>query len=207
MNSHEAGKILTRSGHVYAVSPDPSDAELFRRLFDAHFDDLWRFARRRCHTAADADDVAAQVFAVAWRRRDDIPDAGARLWLFGVARRVVANQRRSIGRRHRLQLRLIDNHHDDHGDERAPTNEGLRAALASLSDDDREVVIMRCWDGLAVRDIAALLDDTPNAVSVRLHKARRKLMDRIDRTDSVVDGHVSADQKPPTEDSHGHPRT
>lgn len=44
------------------MSPDPADAALFRRLFDAHLDDLWRFARRRCASAADADDIAAQVF-------------------------------------------------------------------------------------------------------------------------------------------------
>jgi len=167
----EPGKIHPRAGHEYVVSPDPSDTELFRRLFDAHFDDLWRFARRRCHAAADADDVAAQVFAVAWRRRDDLPVAGVRLWLFGVARRVLANQRRSNERQQRLALRLINSHRDDHGDETAPTNEGLRAAMASLSDDDREVVIMRWWDELAVGDIAGLLDCNPNAVSVRLHKA------------------------------------
>jgi RNA polymerase sigma-70 factor (ECF subfamily) len=75
--------------------------------------------------------------------------------------------------------------------------------LASLNDDDREVVIMRCWDGLAVTDIAAVLDCTPNAVSVRLHKARRRLIDRLDGTDSVIGGHVSVDPQPRTEDRHG----
>lgn len=186
------------------MSPDPAIAELFRRLFDAHFDDLWRFARRRCASGADADDIAAQVFAVAWRRRDELPDPGVRLWLFGVARHVLANHRRSNQRQRRLQLRLIDNHRDDLHNLPDVRLEELRVALATLSDDDRDVVLMRCWDGLAVADIAALLDRTPNAVSVRLHKARRRLIAQLDQTDSVLDGHVSVDPQPRVEDRHGH---
>lgn len=198
----------------------PSDDELFRRLFEAHFDDLWRFARRRCASAADADDVAAQVFAVAWRRRHELPDDGIRLWLFGVARHVLANQRRGDERRRRLQLRLLGDHRDDHHasldshDLVAGQGAELRAALASLGDDDRDVVIMRCWDGLAVTEIATILGCTPNAVSVRLHKARRKLTDRLgrpgrqgrpegDRTDPALDGHVPVDPQPREEDRHG----
>ncbi|MEJ7561450.1 MAG: sigma-70 family RNA polymerase sigma factor [Ilumatobacteraceae bacterium] len=186
------------------MSPDPADDELFRRLFVAHFDDLWRFARRRCPSAADADDITAQVFAVAWRRRDELPGTGVRLWLFGVARHVLANHRRSNERQRRLQLRLIDNHRDDHHEAPDLPREELRAALAWLSDDDRDVVLMRCWDGLGITDIAVLLDCTPNAVSVRLHKARRKLIDRLDQTDSVTNGHVSVDPQPRKKDRHGH---
>jgi RNA polymerase sigma-70 factor (ECF subfamily) len=188
------------------VTPDPSDDELFRRLFDAHFDDLWRFARRRSPSAADADDITAQVFAVAWRRRDDLPGTGVRLWLFGVARHVLASHRRSNERQRQLQLCLIDNHPDDQHDHEAPglPRDELRAALASLGDTDRDVVIMRCWDGLAITDIAVLLHCTPNAVSVRLHKARRKLIDRLHEKDSVTDGHVSVDPEPRTKDRHGH---
>ncbi len=186
------------------MSPDPSDDELFRRLFDAHFDDLWRFARRRSHSSAEADDITAEVFAVAWRRRNELPDPGVRLWLFGVARHVLANHRRSNERQRRLQLRLIDSHRDDRPEIMDSPAERLRAALASLSDDDRDVVLMRCWDGLAVTDIAAVLGCTPNAVSVRLHKARRRLIDQLLQTDSVTSGHVSVDPQPRTEDRHGY---
>jgi RNA polymerase sigma-70 factor (ECF subfamily) len=188
------------------VSPDPSGDELFRRLFDAHFDDLWRFARRRCPSAADADDIIAQVFAVAWRRRDELPGTGVRLWLFGVARHVLANHRRSDQRRGQLQLRLIDHHRAGHDNQEARglLREELGAALTSLNDDDRDVVLMRCWDGLAINDIAVLLDCTPNAVSVRLHKARRKLIDRLHQTDSVTNGHVWVDPQSRTKDRHDH---
>lgn len=99
---------------------------------------------------------------------------------------------------------MVENHRDDQPGGPDLRLEEVRAALASLSDDDRDVVVMRCWDGLAVTDIAALLDCTPNAVSVRLHKARRKLLDRLDRTDPVVDGQVPVDPQPRTTDRHGH---
>jgi hypothetical protein len=58
--------------------------ESFQQLFADHFPDVWRFARRRTPSSEDADDVAAETFAVAWRRRHDLPEDEARPWLFGV---------------------------------------------------------------------------------------------------------------------------
>ncbi|MGH9269911.1 MAG: RNA polymerase sigma factor [Ilumatobacteraceae bacterium] len=185
-----------------------SDAELLRALFEAHFADLWRFARRRSSSASDADDITAQVFAVAWRRRNEVPPSSqVRLWLFGVARNVLSNHRRAVERQRRLQLRLVENFRGDpHADEPDSSDSGLQDALASLSEMDREVVMMRCWDGLAVSEIAVLLECTPNAVSVRLHKARRRLADLLaDRTDPSGGGHVPVDSKPPrTGGCHDH---
>ncbi|MEJ7583322.1 MAG: RNA polymerase sigma factor [Acidimicrobiales bacterium] len=171
-----------------AVPPAPE--RMFRALFDEHFVDLWHFARRRCRTADEADDVAAEVFAVAWRRRDDRPSGDdARLWLFGVARRVLANQRRSTGRRDRLQCRVdlaasnLD--HDPDPADVVADQDGHRllTALGALTDDDRDLLLMRAWDGLAVIDMAVLLEVTPNAVSVRLSKARARLAAALDRKD------------------------
>lgn len=65
----------------------------FRALFDEHLTGLWRFARRRCGTATEADVVVAETFLVAWRRREDVPDGdAARLWLFGCPRRIQVKQ-------------------------------------------------------------------------------------------------------------------
>ncbi len=155
--------------------------EEFRDLFDCHLDPVWRFARRRCGSAADADDIAAETFAVAWRRRDDLPptdDVG--LWLFGVARRVLANQRRSVERQERLHLRLAsvaatERSAGDPAVAGADLDHPLADALARLDPDDRELLLLRAWDGLRVQDIAVLLECTPNAASIRLHKARRHL--------------------------------
>jgi RNA polymerase sigma factor (sigma-70 family) len=182
----------------------PADDKRFRALFDANFSDLWRFARRRCGTADDADDVTAEVFAIAWRRRDDLPDGDElRLWLFGVARRVFANQRRTDARRDRLRRRLAaiqDRHHDVEPD---LPNAEIRAALRELSDDDRAVVMMRCWDGLTVGEIAALLDCSPNAVSIRLHRARRQIAARLASNGLTIAGQVTTAPEPRKGHPHG----
>lgn len=57
----------------------------------------------------------------------------------------------------------------------------LRAALATLKPADRDVLVMASWDGLPVKDIAVLLGVTPNAVSLRLHKARRRLAEALEK--------------------------
>jgi RNA polymerase sigma-70 factor (ECF subfamily) len=152
----------------------------FSAAYRAHGTDVWRFARRRCRSAESADDVAAEVFATAWRRRDDLPASSAevRLWLLGTARRVLANQRRSAQRRIGLASRLTVVRPDP-----GPADPGevvgdpdpLWAALASLPDDQRDLLVMRAWDELAVTDIAVLLGCTPNAASIRLTRARAAL--------------------------------
>jgi DNA-directed RNA polymerase specialized sigma24 family protein len=67
------------------------DGDRFNDFYSAQFADVWRFARHRTATGDDADDVVAETFVVAWRRRADIPADGAGLWLFGVARNVLAD--------------------------------------------------------------------------------------------------------------------
>src|SRR3954453_21065692 len=87
---------------------DPPDAEQrFRALYDGNFTAVLGYALRRVDQPADAADVVAETFLVAWRRHPEIPDGGeARLWLYGVARRVLSNQVRGGVRRERLGVRL-----------------------------------------------------------------------------------------------------
>src|SRR5260370_710529 len=78
----------------------------FRGVYSTVFPEIAGYVRRRCG-GAEADDVLAQVFAVAWRRLDDVPPPPQdRLWFFGVARKALADAERSARRRHRLGLRL-----------------------------------------------------------------------------------------------------
>ncbi len=153
----------------------------FRALVDCHLDPVWRFARRRCDSAEDADDIVAETFAVAWRRRADLPPGEeVGLWLFGVARRVLANQRRTLERRERLHVRLAavapsDPPAADPADADLGDRPRLADALDRLDPDDRDLLVLRAWDGLAVQDIAVLLGCTPNAASIRLHRARGRL--------------------------------
>lgn len=164
------------SENAEETSPDELAAE---SLFRATADDIWRFVRRRVASAQDADDLCAEVFAVAWRRRAHrLPADEQRLWLFGVARRVVLAHSRAATRRASVLSRLAPSatHHPgiDVGE-----REALADALAGLPERDREVLLLRAWDGLPVTDIATLLGVTPNAVSVRLSKTRRRLEDAL----------------------------
>jgi RNA polymerase sigma-70 factor (ECF subfamily) len=179
------------------------DEVAFRAVFDEAFDDIWRFARRRCSSTEDADDVTAETFAVAWRRRDDLPiDGSARLWLFGAARNVLANHHRGAGRRGRLHDRLaaqpaieVRDPAESHTDDARRT----WSALASLPDDDRELLLLRGWDELGVHEIAHLLGCTPNAASLRLRRARTRLQEALDHeTDpggSRTDGDRASDHR------------
>jgi RNA polymerase sigma-70 factor (ECF subfamily) len=179
------------------------DDDTFDALFNDHFAPLWRFVRRRCATGQDADDITAQVFAIAWRRRGDLhADGEVRLWLFGVARRVLANHRRAGARRDRLTRRL-HNTPDNHVDATDTTSVGdiVRSALDGLTELDRTVVVLRMWDGLSVAEIATLLDRSPNSVSIRLHRARRQLADELGAHGLIPRGSRTAEAEP-QEDVH-----
>jgi RNA polymerase sigma-70 factor, ECF subfamily len=174
---------------------EQEEVEQFSALFAAHFDDLWRFARRRCASGDAADDVVAQVFAVAWRRRADLPTSAERLWLFGVARHVLANDRRSSARQQRLHSKLTGVRAEAMSDAADVTasDAPIVPSLDVLSADERDAVQLRYWDDLSVGEIAELLGCSTNAVSLRLHRARRKLLGATvagDPKDPTLDGHV-----------------
>ncbi len=156
----------------------------FDLLIQEQFDGVWRFARRRCATAADADDVTAETFSIVWRKRHEVPpDHEVRPWLFGIVRRVVANHRRAEARRGRLHERIAERE-SRRQPEMPPTDEGDRtvwAALARLPERDRDLLLMKAWDGLGIADIAMILGCSRNAASVRMHRARRRLETALDQ--------------------------
>src|SRR5215211_4883851 len=81
------------------------DAAEFDALFGRHYPELRRYVVRRIEDHDGAEDVLAETFATAWRRRDQLPDP-ALPWLFGITHRVIANRRRAAKRRLRLLRRL-----------------------------------------------------------------------------------------------------
>jgi RNA polymerase sigma factor (sigma-70 family) len=110
----------------------------------------------------DAADVVADTMLVAWRRLDDVPAGGdARPWLFGVARRALANSRRGVRRRDRLGERLRTELGQQVAAEHAAaveTDLAVREVLARLDVDDREVLLLTTWEGLQPSEIAVALD-------------------------------------------------
>ena len=161
------------------------DRARFETLAAEVFEPVQRYVRRRID-ADSADDVVADVLATLWRRLDDVPDA-ALPWAYGVARRCLANARRSEARRLRL-VRRLEAEPAAGGDE-AGLDVELHEALMSLRDADREILRLWAWEGLESPDIAIALELTPNAASIRLHRAKRALADQMRRKQGPASGH------------------
>jgi RNA polymerase sigma factor (sigma-70 family) len=182
----------------------PVGREQFELLYGAHVRSLLGYALRRVDQPEDAADVVAETMLVAWRRQADVPaGAEARLWLFGVARRVLANHRRGFVRRRqlgdRLRAELRNLSVSDHG---ATVEASLmvRAALDKMSQVEREVLELTAWEGLEPREIAVVLSISPGTVRSRLHRARRRFGHILEmagaRTGerSTPSGHVDDDE-------------
>ena len=132
-------------------APRASREARFRAVYEATYDDLLRFAQRRVHPS-HAEDVTAEVFLVAWRRLDDMPEGtgDARPWLFGVARATMLNHQRGDRRRDALAARLADaTPRDGSSDDLAVSRLDLAAAWPRLSDAEQEVISLAVWEGSA----------------------------------------------------------
>jgi RNA polymerase sigma factor (sigma-70 family) len=172
------------SRNVVTIS---TEAELrFNDPFQRHHADVFRYCIRRVDRA-DAEDTVAEVFAVAWRRLDQVPDNDmAKAWLLAVAHRVVGNQYRGKARRGRLSARLSglapeSREAADVTIIRREEEDALLRALDSLRMGDRELLRLVSWDGLSHREIAETLGINEDAVSKRLSRAQARLRDRYDQ--------------------------
>ncbi|WP_309649620.1 sigma-70 family RNA polymerase sigma factor [Nocardioides sp.] len=161
----------------------------FEALAPQLVEPLRRFLARRTDSAT-ADDVLAETLLVCWRRLDEVPEA-ALPWAYGVARLCLANAQRGARRQERLAARVavvdpptrsVPGPDADRGDPR------LDEALAGLTETEAELVRLWAWEQLTPGEIAAVLDLTPNAVSIRLHRARAKLRDSLRKIDGAA-GH------------------
>lgn len=148
----------------------------FEAVYMAHHGPILGYVLRRTDNPDDAADVIGEVFLTAWRRLDDMPgDDQARLWLYGVARRVLANHHRGERRRSALTERLRA---DLTVAYRPPEFTGelaqLAAALRRLPDPERELLALSAWEGLDNGQIAVVLGCSRNAVRIRLFRARKR---------------------------------
>jgi RNA polymerase sigma-70 factor (ECF subfamily) len=148
------------------------DREWLEAMWKDHAGKVYAYAARRVGRDA-ADDVVADTFVVAWRNRVSRPSHELP-WLYGVARRVIADRRRSGERLAHLVDRLAEN---------APANDfhdadrrlAAAAALESLSEEDRELLLLAAWEGLGAADAARVLGVTAPSYRMRLSRARRRL--------------------------------
>jgi RNA polymerase sigma-70 factor, ECF subfamily len=154
---------------------EPTRHDRFEELFRVNYAAVRGYALRRAPRDV-AQDVVAETFLVAWRRLEDVPD-DALPWLFGVARRVLANERRSADRRTALEQRVATSTVTGAADaaDRLGDAELMRAALAELSEDHREALMLVAWHGLTGARAARAAGCSPATFAVRLHRARAKL--------------------------------
>lgn len=163
-------------GEPLGLTSEESFTEMFREQYPA----VRAFASSLA-SVVDVDDVVAETFAVAWRRRDDLPVEWVRGWLLGTVRNVVRNDRRRGRRADRFVARLPwlqPIAPRDHAVDVAELD-ALRVALASLSEADQEVLVLAGWFELSPDELAVALGATANAATVRLHRARTRLRDAV----------------------------
>lgn len=151
---------------------ESDSVEAIGRLYECHAEAVMRYALRRSDRET-AEEVTAQVFLVAWRRRSALSD-DALPWLYGAARRALAEQRRGAARRHRLSERLRSVAVDDASGLELRDG-GLTDALRRLSAVDREALLLRYWEELEPAQIGRVMDCSRATVAVRLHRARARL--------------------------------
>jgi len=150
----------------------------FEAIYAATFGHILGYALRRCDCPEDAADVVAETFAITWRRIDAVPAGDqARLWLYGVARNVLANHRRGMARRQGLSVALaaeVAHLYEPSAEDRAEDGT-ITQIFNDLPDGDRELLSLVAWEGLDHGEIAKVLGCSRNAVRIRLHRARKRL--------------------------------
>ncbi|HVW46662.1 MAG TPA: sigma-70 family RNA polymerase sigma factor [Solirubrobacterales bacterium] len=182
--------------------PPTSRARQFETIFNACYRRVLGYAIRRTGgDRAAAEDAVSETFLIAWRRLDAIPPDPLP-WLLATARKVLANQRRTA-RRHSpdgptIPLEAVaDPAPGASVADRVADRQAFAEAFDSLSAGDREVLALVSWDGLAPREAAAVLGCSAATFSLRLHRARRRLLKRMaasghsfgDRADDSLEDH------------------
>jgi len=156
----------------------------FEQLVRAHTDlvrgFIWRRSNGLDSGVSDPEDITADVWAVAWQRRESAPAAddtsATTAWLLQIARHLLANHIRKTDTRRRIgnalrpeELTLAS------AESLAIADETLREVFDCLTPGEKEVMALTLWEGLRPGEIATVIGATDNAVSLRLHKARQKI--------------------------------
>jgi RNA polymerase sigma-70 factor, ECF subfamily len=141
-------------------------AQRLEQIYAEHREAVRAYVRRRAPEAV-VDDVVSETFVVCLRRIDRVPEEPLP-WLYAVARKTLANERRKRARIGRSQELLVG--------EPEPVGDGvLAAAFNGLSERDREILRLVAWEGLSLTDAATALGCSGVACRVRYHRAKSRL--------------------------------
>ena len=173
------------------VQTDLERRRQFEVVVDVVYEPLQRYLGRRVQPA-DVSELLNDSLLVIWRRLEDAPLDDPLPWSYGVAKRCLANHRRGAQRRLRLVRRVIDHAPRDSFASLRPGDQfdhpQLEVGLSELDESDRELVRLWAWEQLEPREIAVVLDTTPNAVSLRLTRAKKKILSSMERQDVAAAG-------------------
>ncbi len=168
------------------ITPDPATQRpRLEKVYREHFALVWRTLRRWGLDAAEAEDAAQDVFLVVHRRLPDFdPNRSMRAWLFGIARRVASDRRRS-GARTQRRLRLVGTtEFQDPGPESkasdADTLAIIERVLAPLDDDWRAMFILIELEGVSPQEVADQLDVPRNTIYTRQKILRRRIAQALE---------------------------
>lgn len=164
------------------------DTEAFSQLYHLYFDRVYRYARLRLRNPADAEDVTAAVFLSAWRGIDRFSpkhESSFAGWLFRLAHNTVIDRYRRM----RDTISLDGPEASQHDDFAFPSPEAelewrltlaeLHDALQSLTDEQREVVLLRFVEGLSAREVGDILgkqEGTVRGMQFRAIEALRRAL-------------------------------
>ncbi|TRW44707.1 RNA polymerase sigma factor [Georgenia yuyongxinii] len=147
------------------------DDTWFDALFRSHATQVHRYLARRA--PRDAEDLAAEVMAIAWRRRADLPEGAELPWLYRTAAYVLANHRRK-------HVAMPTDHEPADADDVDPAelviaDDAVRAALTALSPRDRRILLLHAWEGLGGEELAVVLGISRGGADAALSRARARL--------------------------------
>ncbi|WP_435298612.1 RNA polymerase sigma factor [Timonella sp. A28] len=155
---------------IVPLRPRLDDA-WFTELFEKYSSHIYKFVFRRT-SAEDVEDLTAETFAIAWRRRADIPEGYVLQWLYRTAGFVVANH-------NRRQRPVLLNEFPEIARDTDPAftvieDAEIREAFYSLSERDRRILLLAAWEGQSSEQIAEVLEVSENAAAVALSRARAR---------------------------------
>lgn len=163
------------------------DTQRFTSLYETHYGHVARFVLRRAPDL-DTGDIVASVFTTAWRRMPDVPAEEPLPWLYAVARHTLANEFRGRRRARQLdeQVRAAPISHLPDPAEGVIEQVALATVLADLNDRDQEILRLIAWEGLSVREVAAVLGCGRTAVAMRVYRLRRTVHHLLARDDTPL---------------------
>lgn len=156
-------------------------AEEFGALFRAHISEVSRFLARRL-PADQVDDLASDLFEIAWNKRSSIPQGLELPWLYKSARYLIANHRRKEAGRVAILATLAEPVAAPSAESIALADLEISQAWARLNEKEREALALWALDGLEPKEVAVALGISSNAANIRLSRAKKNLLAELEKS-------------------------